>query len=96
MRRGVRDSVGLGPSERRHNLRGRIIAPRGALPTALFSAKAEVVLVDDVLTTGATATESVRALGRAGVDVRAVVVTCGVCVGEIRVNTGGLIAGVIA
>ncbi|RDI53177.1 ComF family protein [Nocardia mexicana] len=76
MRRGVRDSVGLGPSERRHNLRGRIMTRGGSLPGTLTDPNAEVVLVDDVLTTGATAGESVRVLTRAGVTARAVLVTC--------------------
>ncbi|MBF6327164.1 ComF family protein [Nocardia transvalensis] len=78
MRRGVRDSVGLGVSGRKHNLRGRIRVSAGSLPDALRHPNAEVVLVDDVLTTGATASESVRALARAGVAVRAVVVTTAV------------------
>ncbi|MCX4092148.1 ComF family protein [Nocardia sp. alder85J] len=73
---GVRDSVGLRPEQRRRNLAGRIVAPTGSLPTALRHPEAEVVLVDDVLTTGATASESVRALTGATVHVRAVVVTC--------------------
>ncbi|WP_280269871.1 ComF family protein [Nocardia wallacei] len=76
MRRGVRDSVGLGPSDRRHNLHGRIIVRNGSLPAALADPNAEVVLVDDVLTTGATAGESVLVLARAGVPTRSVVVTC--------------------
>lgn len=64
---GVRDSVGLSAAQRAENLAGRIgvraPAPRGP-----------VVLVDDVLTTGTTAAESVAALRRAGVGVDAVVV----------------------
>ncbi|MFI5777776.1 ComF family protein [Nocardia sp. NPDC051570] len=75
MRRGVRDSVGLGASAREHNLRGRIVVSADSLPDALRSSNAEVVLVDDVLTTGATARESVRALASAGIAVRAVLVT---------------------
>ncbi|MEU8898413.1 ComF family protein [Nocardia sp. NPDC048505] len=74
--RGVRDSVGLTPYERRHNLRGRISVARGGADFAALPEKAEVVLVDDVLTTGATARESVRALAAAGVVTRAVLVTC--------------------
>ncbi|MEV5833646.1 ComF family protein [Nocardia sp. NPDC052112] len=73
---GVRDSVGLTVGERQHNLRGRIVARAGIGAVAAISANAEVVLVDDVLTTGATARESVYALGRVGVPVRAVLVTC--------------------
>ncbi len=73
--RGVRDSVGLGPMQRRRNLAGRITTPAGSLPEALRHPDAEVVLVDDVLTTGATASESIRALERVAVHVRAVLVT---------------------
>ncbi|GAB2641876.1 ComF family protein [Nocardia goodfellowii] len=74
--RGVRDSVGLTPNERERNLRGRITVPGGSAAVAAIPEKAEVVLVDDVLTTGATARESVRALAAAGVVTRAVLVTC--------------------
>ncbi|WP_194815181.1 ComF family protein [Nocardia sp. XZ_19_385] len=74
--RGVRDSVGLTPYERQHNLRGRITVPPQPAVFAAFAEKAEVVLVDDVLTTGATARESVRALTAAGIRTRAVLVTC--------------------
>ncbi|MEV4125862.1 ComF family protein [Nocardia sp. NPDC049707] len=73
---GVRDSVGLTVGERQHNLRGRIMARPATGARSGVSANAEVVLVDDVLTTGATARESVRALDRIGVRVRAVLVTC--------------------
>lgn len=64
---GVRDSVGLGAEQRQRNLFGRVRL-RGAAPAP----GATVVLVDDVVTTGATAAESVRALVSAGVRVHAV------------------------
>jgi predicted amidophosphoribosyltransferase len=78
MHRTVRDSVGLGPTQRRANLYGRITTPNGPLPGVLSKPNIEVVLVDDVLTTGATAAESIRVLAAAGVSVRAVMVTCAV------------------
>ncbi|WP_433683090.1 ComF family protein [Nocardia sp. CA-119907] len=73
---GVRDSVGLTVSQRQHNMRGHVVAVPGAGAVPEIPANAEVVLVDDVLTTGATARESVRVLGRTGVPVCAVLVTC--------------------
>ncbi|MEV6390400.1 ComF family protein [Nocardia xishanensis] len=73
---GVRDSVGLTPGERQHNLRGRISVRYGPLARRGGAGNAEVVVVDDVLTTGATVRESVRALGLAGVETSAVLVTC--------------------
>ncbi|MEU6583234.1 ComF family protein [Nocardia sp. NPDC046763] len=76
MRPGVRDSVGLGHRDRQHNLHGRIIVATTRPPGALFPANAEVVVIDDVLTTGVTVRESVRALADASVTVRAVLVTC--------------------
>ncbi|MFB7722772.1 MULTISPECIES: ComF family protein [unclassified Nocardia] len=76
LRPGVRDSVGLNRSDRQHNLRGRIIVAPSRAQTLPFPANAEVVLIDDVLTTGATVTESVRALREARVTVRAALVTC--------------------
>ncbi|MCB0931318.1 MAG: ComF family protein [Mycobacterium sp.] len=64
----VRDSVGLTSSARQRNIAGRVrrtgacrVIPAG-----------EVLLVDDVLTTGATARESVRALVEGGFRVAAV------------------------
>lgn len=74
--RGVRDSVGLTTRERAHNLRGRIMMVHHGAAAAAIAANAEVILVDDVLTTGATVTESVRVLSRFGVRPRAVLVTC--------------------
>ncbi|WP_446499876.1 ComF family protein [Nocardia uniformis] len=73
---GVRDSVGLSRDDREHNLRGRIIVAPPSRSSVRIPANAEVVLMDDVLTTGATACASVRALAGAGVPVRALLVTC--------------------
>ncbi len=75
MHRTARDSTRLSPRQRRANLCGRI-TPSARLPDVLFAPNVEVVLVDDVLTTGATAAESVRVLAEAEVGVRAVFVTC--------------------
>jgi predicted amidophosphoribosyltransferase len=60
----VRDSVGLSGADRQRNIAGRVklIRPlRGA-----------VLVVDDIVTTGATASESVRVLHVAGAHVAAV------------------------
>nr|WP_296774481.1 ComF family protein [Rhodococcus sp. (in: high G+C Gram-positive bacteria)] len=85
MRRGVRDSVGLSASDRATNVAGRIGidgVARSRLDNefAARSAVADrsVVLVDDVLTTGATARESVCVLKDSGVRVDAVLVIAGV------------------
>jgi predicted amidophosphoribosyltransferase len=61
----TRDSVGLGTTARERNIAGRVVL-RGAPPST------EVMLVDDIVTTGATARESVRVLQAAGVRVAAV------------------------
>ncbi|MFE5478890.1 ComF family protein [Nocardia sp. NPDC056541] len=76
MARGVRDSVGLTTHERSHNVRGKIMTVAEPDEWVAVSAKAQVVLVDDVLTTGATACESTRVLSRIGIVPRAVLVTC--------------------
>ncbi len=76
MRRGARDSVGLSAAQRQENLSGRIRVSASAARDLLAVGRrgAEVILVDDVVTTGATATESVRAFGAVGVPVAAVLV----------------------
>ncbi|BBY22345.1 ComF family protein [Mycobacterium stomatepiae] len=61
----TRDSVGLGTAERERNVAGRVLL-RGGRP------RTEVLLVDDIVTTGATAAESVRVLSAAGARVTAV------------------------
>ncbi|KIA63132.1 ComF family protein [Nocardia vulneris] len=73
---GVQDSVGLTPRERAHNLQDRVTTVPGSAALCRIAENAEVVVVDDVLTTGATVRESVRALARIGVPARAVLVTC--------------------
>lgn len=61
----TRDSVGLGTAARERNITGRV-ALHGPPP------RTEVMVVDDIVTTGATARESVRVLHAAGVRVAAV------------------------
>jgi predicted amidophosphoribosyltransferase len=60
----VRDSVGLTSADRERNLTGRIKLTR------LVSG--DVLLVDDIITTGATAREAVRMLQKTGANVTAV------------------------
>jgi predicted amidophosphoribosyltransferase len=68
--RGVRDSVGLAPAARQANLAGRVLTrPAGLPPTGI-----SVVLVDDVVTTGATAAACAAKLLQTGVAVYAIVV----------------------
>ena len=62
----VRDSTGLSSAARERNIAGRVRLTRRLA--------GEVLLVDDVLTTGATAREAVRTLAAAGVGVAAVLV----------------------
>ncbi|MGN8246000.1 ComF family protein [Cellulomonas soli] len=63
-RRGGRDQVGLGRRARAENLVGRVRVARGVDLRALDGAP--VLLVDDVLTTGATAAQCHEVLLRAG------------------------------
>ena len=70
----ARDSVGLDASARAANLADRV----RWLPAAAPPVQARVVLVDDVLTTGATTTAACRVLRAAGVDVCGVLVVASV------------------
>jgi predicted amidophosphoribosyltransferase len=63
--RPVRDQAGLGAAEREANLRGGFRATKSAPNAAL------VIIVDDVVTTGASLSEAARALRVAGVPVLA-------------------------
>jgi len=58
----ARDSVGLGAAERQRNLAGRVRVVSGAAPPP----DADVLLVDDVLTTGSTAVAATAALASTG------------------------------
>ncbi|MGH3753171.1 MAG: ComF family protein, partial [Pseudonocardiaceae bacterium] len=69
MARGVRDSVGLDAAARHTNLAGRVLLRRAGLPPT----GTPVVLVDDVVTTGATAAACTAALFQTGVEVSAIV-----------------------
>nr|WP_306432916.1 ComF family protein [Streptomyces harenosi] len=67
-RRAVADQSGLGSRQRRDNLAGALAVVPGA--ARLLRGAAAVVLVDDVMTTGASLAEAARAV-RASVSVRA-------------------------
>jgi predicted amidophosphoribosyltransferase len=64
MRGFVRDSVGLSSTDRQRNIAGRVKTTRSVVGDSVF--------VDDIVTTGATASESVRALQSVGACVVAV------------------------
>ena len=66
MRAFTRDSVGLSSAQRQRNIAGRV---RRRAPTA-----GELVVFDDIVTTGATAAESVRVLQTSGARVAGVLV----------------------
>jgi predicted amidophosphoribosyltransferase len=68
MRALARDSVGLGTAARQRNLAGRVVL-RGRRTKSWGT---DVLVVDDIVTTGATARESVRILHAAGARVVAV------------------------
>lgn len=84
MGRGVRDSVGLGAAARAENVAGHVqfVRPsrRRREPNGDAGPASEptVLLVDDVLTTGATASESVCVLAEFGIRVDGVVVIAAV------------------
>jgi predicted amidophosphoribosyltransferase len=67
----VRDSAGLSAADRAANLAGRM---RARAPAPMAQGEAGVVLVDDIVTTGATLAEASRALEAAGWRVHAAAV----------------------
>lgn len=67
--RGVLDQAGLSAGERAANLRGALVARPHRLPV-----RARVIVVDDVITTGATLAEAVRALREGGAEAPAAAV----------------------
>ena len=81
--RRARDSVGLDAAARAANLAGRLRVDDRALPPL----GAPVILVDDVVTTGATVRACRDALARADRDVTAAVVLADATTREVRGNT---------
>jgi predicted amidophosphoribosyltransferase len=71
--RRARDSVGLDAAQRAANLAGRVRVRPGAVPAL---GAGPVLLVDDVVTTGATLRTCQDALAAAGLEVGAAVVLC--------------------
>ncbi|MEV8533566.1 ComF family protein [Streptomyces sp. NPDC051211] len=70
-RRTVADQAGLGARERRENLAGALEVRRDG---ARVAAGGRLVLVDDLITTGATLAEAARAVREAGLPVTAAAV----------------------
>lgn len=73
----TRDSVGLGSGAREDNIAGRVVVRRRGV-AAVAGGTGDVVVVDDVVTTGATLAESVRVLRAARVPVAAALVIASV------------------
>ena len=68
--RKVVDQSGLDATARAENMQGAFALKRGAFP------RGDLILIDDVVTTGATLTEAARALRHHGLHVLASVTAC--------------------
>lgn len=75
-RRPVADQAGLGATGRRSNVDHAFGLRGGPRVRRIVSARPSVVVVDDVLTTGASAAEACRVLDRSGGTVLAVATAC--------------------
>ena len=73
VRRAPADSVGLGAAARRANVAGAFAAVPGAAvqPSGRSAGVPAIVLVDDIVTTGATLAEAFRAATATGLPVLA-------------------------
>ncbi len=87
--RRVRDQAGLTASERAANLSGALVVRPGRLPPGTA-----VVLIDDVLTTGASLSEAARAVRAAGCPVLGAAVVAATRRTSLAVRVGpGLASG---
>jgi predicted amidophosphoribosyltransferase len=74
--RAVSDQAGLGAAGRRANVDHAFGLRRGRGPRAVLAPGRPVVVVDDVVTTGASAAEACRVLSRHGGRVLGVAAAC--------------------
>lgn len=84
LRRRVADQAGLGARQRLENLAGALDVRRDGVRVL---AGARIVLVDDVITTGATLAEAARALRVAGLRVRAAAVVAAPADSFVRIRS---------